>query len=87
MYISLLPYSVDSVQFSAASEQELVQLETLADLAERLLDHLRDTYIPQAEAQSELIHRAVSLLAYEASLRFEQIQRQWLADYQQRSTL
>ncbi|KAA0195268.1 hypothetical protein FBUS_06766, partial [Fasciolopsis buskii] len=69
--------------FSSACDKELPQLERLADLAEHLRDQLRDTFIPQWEARSQQIDHALRLLVHEFSLRFEQIERQWLIEYQQ----
>ncbi|VDP93977.1 unnamed protein product [Echinostoma caproni] len=70
--------------FSAVSEQELQQLEMLAQSAKRFAESLRDKTIPQTEACRQQIQQAINLFSQEASLRLENIQRQLLESYQRR---
>ncbi|GAA50673.1 hypothetical protein CLF_104894 [Clonorchis sinensis] len=65
-------------QFVMHSEHELQKLEELATVIEETADRLETTTVPLAKSQAEQVIEASQLLANEASLRFERLQRMWL---------
>ncbi|TGZ56951.1 hypothetical protein CRM22_010051 [Opisthorchis felineus] len=65
-------------QFVLHSEHELQKLEELATVIEETADQLETTTVPLARCQAEQVIEASQLLANEASLRFERLQRMWL---------